>query len=939
MSPSRWVPGWKYARPTTNRFARRIPRLRFEVLEDRAVPSVLYDELVSGDLSNSQDTPTPLTADLGTNSVLGTVGGATGTQDWLSLHVPAGMRLDSLVLTAYASTDAQGFIGVQQGTHFVGSPFTAGSYLGYAHFGTGATNNGPATNLVGSDILPIMGNTAFALGAQGFTPPLPASDYTFLIQQLGADTQYQFDYHVSAAPAPDLTVTKAHVGTFSQGDADDTYSITVTNSGTAATSGMVTVTDVLPTGLDPTAADIGVINGWTVSVNGQTVTATRTNALAAGNSYPDLVVTVNVAPDATDLVNTATVAGGGETDTSNDSADDPTTILPDNTPNVAPVNTLPGTFVTNEDTSVVLTGISMNDADAGNWAEQVTITVPSGSLTLDTTVPGGVTADQVTGNETGTVVVTAKPAALNATLAAAAGLMFNPAADANGDVTLTMTSDDLGHTGPGGPLTDQDFATITVTPVDDAPTIATNAGLLLDPGTTAVIGAGLLAATDVDNTAAQLTFLVTTGPAHGTVLLNGAPTTTFTQADVNAGLVAYQHDNSPGTTDSFAFTVSDGTLSVGPATFAISILKTPTVTADPTAKAAFAGTFVTFTAAADGSPAPTVQWQASTDQGATFNDINGATSPTLTFKVDPTQDGALFRAVFTNAVGSATTAAARLTVTPGLVVTADLQPQTVVVGSTATFTAAATGTKRPRMQWQVSTDGGATWANIPGAVGPKLRVKGLATFDDNLYRAVFTNAAGQATTAAAGLNLDYTVAVGAMRRMLALPTGTPVALNAALTGMTGATVQWEVSTDKGRHYSPVAGATNATLALTAGTGVGQTGNYLRAVFTVGAKVRRTGTVILTVGAPPAVTTAPTAATAAAGGTATFSVAFTGTATVKVQWQVSTDGGKTYVNVRGAMRPTLTLMRVKAALNGNLYRAVLMNAFDQVATVAAPLTVT
>jgi uncharacterized repeat protein (TIGR01451 family) len=916
----------------------RRSRLRFEALEDRAVPSVLYDESVSGDLSNSQSAPTALAPALGTNSVLGSVGTTSGTQDWLSLHIPAGQQLDSLVLFSYTSTDAQGFTGVQRGTSFVGSTSSPGSYLGYAHFGTGATNNGPATNLVGTDILPIMGNTTSALGAQGFTPPLAAGDYTFLIQQLGAETQYQFDYHVSLAPAADLMVTKAHVGNFTQGDADDTYSITVSNGGTVATTGTVTVTDVLPTGLTPTAANTGVINGWTVSVNGQTVTATRSDGLAAGNAYPALVVTVNVAADATDLVNMATVAGGGETDTSNDSADDPTTILPDNTPNVAPVNTLPATFGTNEDTPVVLAGVSMSDADAGNWAEQVTFTVPTGTLTLDTTVIGGVTADQVTGNGTGTVVVTARPAAINATLAAAAGLTFSPVGDANGDVTLTMTSDDLGHTGPGGPLTDQDFATISVAPVDDAPTIATNVGLTLNPGTTAVIGAGLLAATDVDNAAGQLTFTVTTGPTHGTVLLNGTPATTFTQADVNSGLVAYQHDNSAGTTDSFAFTVSDGTLSAGPATFAISILKTPTVTADPTAQTAFAGTFVTFTAAADGSPAPTVQWQASTG-GGPFADVPGATSPTLTFKVDPTQDGTLFRAVFTNTVGSATTAAARLTVTPGLVVTADPLPQTVVVGTTATFTAAATGTKRPRMQWQVSTDGGATWAAIPGAVGPKLRVRGLATFDDNLYRAVFTNAAGTAVTAAAGLNLDYTVPVGTMRRMLALPTGTAVTLNAALPNMIGATVQWEVSTDKGRHYTPVAGATSATLALTAGTGVGQTGDYLRAVFTAGTKVRRTGTVILTVGDPPAVTAAPNPSTVAAGGTATFTVTFGGALPVKVQWQVSTDGGKTFVNVRGAMRPTLTLMRVKAGLNGNLYRAVLTNGFDQVATVAAPLTVT
>lgn len=50
-------------------------RLRVELLEDRVVPSVLYDESISGDLSNDQMAPTPLSTAVGANSVLGTVGG------------------------------------------------------------------------------------------------------------------------------------------------------------------------------------------------------------------------------------------------------------------------------------------------------------------------------------------------------------------------------------------------------------------------------------------------------------------------------------------------------------------------------------------------------------------------------------------------------------------------------------------------------------------------------------------------------------------------------------------------------------------------------------------------------------------------------------------------------------------------------------------------
>jgi hypothetical protein len=168
--------------------------------------SVLWNETSSGDLSNNQAAPNAFTLSLGTNSVIGSVG-TPDNQDWIALTVPAGDVLSSLILAAYTSTDAQGFTGVQSGSSFVGSIFTQSNYLGYCHFGTGAQNGSlPATDLRNHDLLPIMADnspTGTSPGAQGFTPPLPAGTYTFLIQQTGsAPTAYQFDYNVSVAPEP-----------------------------------------------------------------------------------------------------------------------------------------------------------------------------------------------------------------------------------------------------------------------------------------------------------------------------------------------------------------------------------------------------------------------------------------------------------------------------------------------------------------------------------------------------------------------------------------------------------------------------------------------------------------------------------------------------------------------------------------------------------------
>jgi uncharacterized repeat protein (TIGR01451 family) len=126
----------------------------------------------------------------------------------------------------------------------------------------------------------------------------------------------------SGPPAPDLTLAKTHSGTFTQGQVGATYTLTATNSGTAATSGLVTVTDTVPTGLTATAM---TGTGWACSQPAGP--CTRSDVLAAGASYPAITLTVAIASNAASTVtNTATVAGGGETNTANDTASDLTPI-------------------------------------------------------------------------------------------------------------------------------------------------------------------------------------------------------------------------------------------------------------------------------------------------------------------------------------------------------------------------------------------------------------------------------------------------------------------------------------------------------------------------------------------------------------------------------------------------------------------------------------
>jgi hypothetical protein len=123
---------------------------------------------------------------------------------------------------------------------------------------------------------------------------------------------------------PDLTLSKSHAGSFTQGDTGRTYTVIASNGGGGPTVGTVSVVDSLPTGLSATAI-AGA--GWSCTLT--TLTCTRGDALAAGASYPVITITVNVAANApASVTNTATVSGGGELNTANDTASDPTSITP-----------------------------------------------------------------------------------------------------------------------------------------------------------------------------------------------------------------------------------------------------------------------------------------------------------------------------------------------------------------------------------------------------------------------------------------------------------------------------------------------------------------------------------------------------------------------------------------------------------------------------------
>jgi hypothetical protein len=93
-------------------------------------------------------------------------------------------------------------------------------------------------------------------------------------------------------------------------------------------------------------------------------------------------------------------------------------------------------------------------------------------------------------------------------------------------------------------------------------------------------------------------------------------------------------------------------------------------------------------------------------------------------------------------------------------------------------------------------------------------------------------------------------------------------------------------------------------------------------------------------AVPTVTQNPSNATTTAGDPVSFTAAATGSPTITVQWQVSTDGGNTFTNITGNTSAQTTTLSFYASTtqSGYKYRAVFTNSAGTATTSVASLTV-
>jgi hypothetical protein len=174
-----------------------------EALVLLAVPSraaIVWSENINGDLSSNPAAPTAVVFQLGSNIINGSVFTGTDTRDYITFTLAPGFQLTSLRLLVYDDLNTgtpndgnTGFHAINLGsTSFIPDATTAGNFLGGDHL----------TPTIGADRLP---GLAAALGGQagtGFTVPLQAGTYSYLVQQTGPQlTGYSLEFNVVPEPS------------------------------------------------------------------------------------------------------------------------------------------------------------------------------------------------------------------------------------------------------------------------------------------------------------------------------------------------------------------------------------------------------------------------------------------------------------------------------------------------------------------------------------------------------------------------------------------------------------------------------------------------------------------------------------------------------------------------------------------------------------------
>ena len=353
---------------------------------------------------------------------------------------------------------------------------------------------------------------------------------------------------------------------------------------------------------------------------------------------------------------------------------------------------------------------------------------------------------------------------------------------------------------------------------------------------------------------------------------------------------------------------------------------------------------LTFTTPAPVVGHPVTSYQASTDAGATWTELTGATASgsTITANLSGLTDGTTYsvtvRALNSNGSGAASTPAAltpsstevpaaptNLSATPG-----DGQ-------ASLSFTAPAAVVGHPVTSYEASIDGGASWITLTASTSGSTVTATLSPLTNEttysvVVRAVNDNGTGGATTTAT-VTPTSSAAPSAPTNLAAAPGDTQGTLTfTAPTAIPGHPVTgYEVSTDGGTTWSPLSTSGSGSSLTATLTGLTNGATYpvtVRAVNDNGSGTAAAGTNLT-----PSSSAVPAAPTNLAGapGSGLGTLTFTAPAVVPghpvTRYQASADGGASWTTLTTRSSGTGVTATLAGLTNGTTYSVIVRASND------------
>jgi Secretion system C-terminal sorting domain len=374
-----------------------------------------------------------------------------------------------------------------------------------------------------------------------------------------------------------------------------------------------------------------------------------------------------------------------------------------------------------------------------------------------------------------------------------------------------------------------------------------------------------------------------------------------------------------------------------------------------------AGTNTSFNTTASAAPS-SYQWQVSTNGGSSYANLvndatyNGVNLGTLNV-INPTTalSTNLYRCVLTSGCGNLNTSGALLTVNSLPQITQQPSNITICAGNNVSFATTATGTN-VTYQWQLSTDGGSTFNNITGATASTYNFVGVLANNGYKYKCIVSGTCTPSISSSiVTLTVNSALVINANPANSNICENTNTSFSVNVTGVVNS-YQWQVSTDGGTSYNNLinggiySNVLTSTLNITGATFAQH--NYLyKCVVTGSCPPINSTPATLTINTAPVITQQPALnANICNGQNAAFSIVATGT-TINYQWQISTNGGVSFINLvnggnyTNVNTATLNISNATTLMNTYQYKCIvngscspLANSGVGVLNVYTPITI-